>query len=819
MRNLFCACLLLATLTFPFHSTFAQDNVGIGTTTPSPGAILELSANDKGFLMTRLSSGDTITYGALFVPGMMFYASDIDLIMYYDGSRWRTLTYGEPNYWSASGSDIYNINPGRVGIGTNTPLGNLHVENTDWNSNAVYLNSTATSAGSTIRFVNPQTGNHTYDLIGSTGSGAAIGVGAFGVWDNTASSYRFVIRPTGEIGMGTNVPLNNLDLEGNMAIGSSYSGSSIAPVNGLIVEGNVGIGTPSPTAKLVVNGVSQVVRVENTGGGYAAIDVSSNGGLAMLRFAQLGSSEAGVYWDPSSSTLQNFIFGEPDQGIILRSGSRIGLGEVAPINTLDVDGDAVIGTGYSGSVSAPANGLLVQGNVGIGNTSPSYPLDVTGDINSSGSYFLGGNEFISSNLSNTVKVGVLAGHVNVASFSTHIGHQAGAVSTGISNTFVGYQAGLDNTTGGQNDFFGIRAGENNLTGSSNSFLGRSAGNSNSSGSENVFVGRNAGGSNTTGNQNTIIGEGANVGSGSLVNATAIGNAAVVSSSNTLVLGNNANVGIGTSSVSSAYKLHVNAASGGLARYAVLAQADYDGSSASYGLFSWMTGGGSGTHYGVYISNGSATTGTEYGIYSTGEDRNYFSATVGIATTVPTTQARLHVAGGDIAMDANADNGIKWVTGNTMEAHLFRWSNNDNLYVTNNGSANLTGVYLADGATWWTSTSDLRLKENIVETSYGLEDLLQLSVKEYNYKTTPEKDKEIGMIAQEVYEVIPEIVQKGDDGAYRGAGNSELSMEAGFSPWGIEYSGLIPILVKSVQELKAENDLLRKRIEALEIDQK
>ena len=53
--------------------------------------------------------------------------------------------------------------------------------------------------------------------------------------------------------------------------------------------------------------------------------------------------------------------------------------------------------------------------------------------------------------------------------------------------------------------------------------------------------------NTTGNNNTAIGFNASVGSNNLTNATAIGANTTVNVSNAVVIGNNANVGIGTSS--------------------------------------------------------------------------------------------------------------------------------------------------------------------------------------------------------------------------------------------------------------------------------
>jgi hypothetical protein len=118
-------------------------------------------------------------------------------------------------------------------------------------------------------------------------------------------------------------------------------------------------------------------------------------------------------------------------------------------------------------------------------------------------------------------------------------------TTGAKNTFIGPTAGRVNTTGGQNAFVGGRAGFNNTIGNQNSFIGWQAGQQNVSGNENTFIGKYAGSSNTTGSLNTYIGSNAD-GSPSLTNATAIGAGAQVAQSNSVVLGNNANVGIGTS---------------------------------------------------------------------------------------------------------------------------------------------------------------------------------------------------------------------------------------------------------------------------------
>ena len=63
------------------------------------------------------------------------------------------------------------------------------------------------------------------------------------------------------------------------------------------------------------------------------------------------------------------------------TGLMVGSSKPA-VNKLDVYGAQAIGTGYAGVNTAPTNGLIVQGNVGIGTTNPlGYALNVNGTIN------------------------------------------------------------------------------------------------------------------------------------------------------------------------------------------------------------------------------------------------------------------------------------------------------------------------------------------------------------------------------------------------------------------------------------------------------
>lgn len=178
-------------------------------------------------------------------------------------------------------------------------------------------------------------------------------------------------------------------------------------------------------------------------------------------------------------------------------------------------------------------------------------------------------------------IGAKAGYANITGTQlTFVGDSAGYRSTGLANTFIGYRAGMNTTTGSTNTFLGAQAGINNTTGSDNFFLGLNAGPQNTIGTDNFFLGVNAGGGNTTGNFNVYLGNNAGNGTGvngernvaigvesgkgnvngstntfigfradgqgeNLTNATAIGANATVSRSNALVLGDRANVGIGT----------------------------------------------------------------------------------------------------------------------------------------------------------------------------------------------------------------------------------------------------------------------------------
>ena len=100
------------------NSVSAQNNVGIGTVTPDPSSVLDLSANDKGLLVPRLTSGERL---AITNPALGLLVYDIDNAGFFycqDNS-----VPGAPVWVSLINKDA----AGNVGIGTNTPARTLHV--------------------------------------------------------------------------------------------------------------------------------------------------------------------------------------------------------------------------------------------------------------------------------------------------------------------------------------------------------------------------------------------------------------------------------------------------------------------------------------------------------------------------------------------------------------------------------------------------------------------------------------------------------------------------------------------------------------------
>jgi len=101
--------------------------------------------------------------------------------------------------------------------------------------------------------------------------------------------------------------------------------------------------------------------------------------------------------------------------------------------------------------------------------------------------------------------------------------------------------------------------------------------------------------------------------------------------------------------------------------------------------------------------------------------------------------------------------------------------------------------------FYRSTSSLKYKADVRDYDKGLNEVMQLQPKYYKGKTDGDKQF-AGLIAEDVHDLgLTEFVQYADDG----------------SPDALSYSHMVALLVKSIQELKADNDILKARIKILE----
>lgn len=127
------------------------------------------------------------------------------------------------------------------------------------------------------------------------------------------------------------------------------------------------------------------------------------------------------------------------------------------------------------------------------------------------------------------------------------------------------------------------------------------------------------------------------------------------------------------------------------------------------------------------------------------------------------------------------------------------------------------VYATNGVI---TTSDMTLKTNVQPLTYGLKELLKLNTITYNWKnyklgktTIPlhKQEKKIGFSAQQLLEILPEVVQThswvpaNETGDYKEVKNEHL---------GVNYSDIIPVTVKAIQEQQVQIEELKREIEEL-----
>jgi hypothetical protein len=173
-----------------------------------------------------------------------------------------------------------------------------------------------------------------------------------------------------------------------------------------------------------------------------------------------------------------------------------------------------------------------------------------------------------------------------------------------------------------------------------------------------------------------------------------------------------------------------------------------------------------------------------GNFMVGTTSAYQSAKFSVVSTVDSSLTGMYAAGtGNTTgtfFNCGDDNAVK-----------FRVFTNGNAQNTNNS---------------YGSTSDVKLKENIVDATPKLEKLQQVRI--VNYNLIGDTQKQIGVIAQELEQVFPGMVDESPD---RDKDGNDL----GTTTKSVKYSVFVPMLIKAIQEQQAIITALTARVAALE----
>lgn len=585
-----------------------------------------------------------------------------------------------------------------------------------------------------------------------------------------------------------------------------------------ICQAQIGIGTTNPQASLDIKSSDESSPIGTDGilipqaDSFPLTNPTANQDGMLLYITGDGAQDKGFYYwnwiDPVSSSwialstiekIDDLIDAKSDNDGT-NNGSSVFLGQDAGIND-DVSDNRNVGVGYR---------TLYNSTTGFNNVANGYNALYNNTI---GNY-------------NTANGGSALYNNTEGDYNAAFGvNSLYNNTTGENNTATGSFSMYNNTEGDYNTSNGYRTLYSNTTGSYNSATGNYSLNNNVGGNHNTAHGNRSLNGNTEGDHNTAIGSlalynntdgiyNAATGSSGLYSNidgdynTANGARSLLSNTNgshNTAVGNNAlynnttgdnNLGLGKRA------LYSNTI--GSNNVAVGFDAGHFNTGSNSVFIGYLAGYNEVAANRLYIENSNSATPLIYGEFDT--DVLTFNGNVTVSNANAThTNATLSLNNLSIADLGSSNLGL--------DGNIIPYGGSISGYdLGNNNATEHWDDVVADD---FVNFSDRRLKNSITQIPYGLQAILNLKPVTYRYNDDFSVDNRfrLGLIAQEVENVIPEVVFNEDIDGNSETGEKIVTKSEYKS---MSYVELIPVLIRAIQE---QNEIIEgqsKKIERLNI---